>query len=695
MPALSAYGVSEDLLLSRHQSWLELSSSLHDLAFDADRPLAGRLRFLALAAENLDGFFMKRLDALAKEVAAGVSSQPPWPPATAAELAEVMTSAAEQTQAQERLWTNDLRGALAAAGLVVSTWADLGAADHEWLEAYFLDWVFPILTPLAVDPGRPFPYLSQLSLSLAVVLSDHEGEPLFARVKVPTNQSRWVRLPSGVVVALEEVIAAQMGHLFPGMTIHGTYPFRVTRSVDVASDEDRAGDLRDFAQDLLRGRRFAPIVRVEVDRAMPAPTRALLAHELNVAADTFIDCDGPLALVDLARLPGAEVLGDPLLLPAGQPHPALHAEGPPEALFAAIRAGDVLVHHPYQDYRQTVAAFVRAAARDPAVRAIKQSLYRTSAESDSLEALIAAAGAGKEVAVLLELQARLDEAASIAWAQRLSDAGIHVSYGFVGFKTHTRLTLVVREEPDGLRTYVHFGTGDYNLTTAATYTDVSLFSARPALGEDIGDLFNWMTGASYAGNFHELVLAPQEMRETLLELIAAETAEARAGRQGCVTAMVNAVADVPILGALVEASQAGVQVDLVVRRECGLLPGIPEFTDNIRIRRVLGDYLEHQRVFRFGAGDRERVYISSADWQSRNLDHRIEAMIPVVEAQGRAQLSEVLDLYLADTAAAWALEADGSWTRVEPADGEPAFSAQAALAARYKQAVAAESPGGD
>ncbi|MBI5831475.1 MAG: polyphosphate kinase 1 [Armatimonadetes bacterium] len=666
-----------DLFISRQLSWLEFNRRVLELAQDEKRPVAERLRFLVLSAENLDGFFMKRVDALRREAELGIPDDGPWPHTPAEELVEVGVIVREMMATQAALWRDCLQPRLASEGLAVTSFADLDSTTKQWLSRHFLDQVFPVLTPLAVDPGRPFPYISNLSLSLAVVVDPKDDAPLFARVKVPANQPRWLQLPDGSgVVALEEVIGAHLKHLFRGMAISGCYPFRVTRSVDVPREEEDGEDLMDFAQEVLRDRRFAPVVRVEVDERMPVDTRTLLAEELKVEQDDFYDWAGPLALVDLGALPGLADLTSTRPPWVGQPHPDLPVGGDPEALFGAIRERDVLVHHPYHDYDRTVVAFVQAAATDPKVRAVKQSLYRTTVASETLSALIDAAEAGKEVMALLELKARLDEAANIAWAQRLEQSGIHTSYGFVGYKTHTRITLVVREEDDGLRTYIHFGTGDYNATTAKSYTDLSLFTTRRELGRDVMELFNFLSGYAYAPSYHKLVVAPQAMREHLLGLIEAEIAHQRAGRGGRIVAMMNALADVPLIEALYRASCAGVQIDMIIRRECGLRPGVPGASENIRVRSVLGDFLEHQRVFRFGNGGDDKLFIGSADWMYRNLDSRIEALVPIDDDRLRSELVALLQLYLSDTAAAWTLGSDGQWTRVRPAPGEAAISAQ-------------------
>lgn len=681
-----------ELYISRQLSWLEFNRRVLELAHDEDLPLADRLRFLVLSAENLDGFFRKRVEALRREVELGVPDEGPWPHTPAQELAEIGVAAREMQSDQRRLLRESLLPALAAKGVELAEWDALDAGQRAWLADYFERNLFPILTPLAVDPSRPFPFISNFSLSLAVCLRHGSDLELFARVKVPANHPRFIALPdSPRVVTVEQVIGAHLDRLFRGLAIVGWYPFRVTRSADVARNESDAEDLMDFATEVLRERRFARVVRLEVDARMPDGPRDLLAGELEVPPDEIYDVDGMLGLCDLARLPRSERLG-----PAGhrrprQAHPAFADAEMPEELFARLRAHDVLVHHPYHDYDHTVVPFLQAAAADPQVRAIRQSLYRTSAQSETLEALISAAEQGKEVMVLLELKARLDEEASIAWARRLEHSGIHTSYGFVGYKTHTRLTLVVRQEEGGLRSYVHLSTGDYNSETAREYSDLGLFTARPELGQDVIEFCNFLTGYSALPAYRQLVVAPQGMRQHFLDLIEAEIEQARSGRGGRIVAMMNALADVPLIEALYRASQAGVSVDLIIRRECGLRPGVPGISDNIRVRSVLGVYLEHGRVFCFGTGGTPRVYLGSADWMYRNLDGRIEAVLPVEDADLRLDLLARLELYLTDTAGSWELRADGSWARLRPPPGEAPVSAQSILMQRAQASATSTS----
>lgn len=673
--------------ISRQMSWVDFNRRVLELAYEPSLPVMERLRFLAISGENLDSWFMKRYAGLQREIELGVPRD--WPsPMTAAEELAAVTEAIDRLQAdQVRCLREHLLPELAVHGVRLLDYGELTADDQAAADRYFVDELFPILTPLAVDPGRPFPFISNLSLSLAVVLRlAGEEAPLFARVKVPANRDRWVRLgDSPTFVPLEQVIAANLERLFRRLTIVAAHPFRVTRSADVARDDASADDLLDFAVDLVRERRFAPAVRIEVDATMPADACDLLAKELNLERPQVFRVRGLLGYRDLQAFCSLELPAPRTVAWQPQPHPrfaALEPDSPPAAVFSVIRERDVLVHHPYHDYDQTVVTFLHAAAADPQVLAIKQSLYRTSDKAGTIEALLAAAEAGKEVTALLELKARLNEAHNVAWAQRLEDSGVHTSYGFVGFKTHTRLTMVVRQEDDGLRTYVHFSTGDYNDETARSYSDLGLFTAEPEIATDVTEFFNFLTGYADVPSYRQLVVAPTDLRGWLRARITAEIAAAKAGRPARIVAMMNAMVDASLSIALFEASEAGVDIELIVRGECGLKPGLPHVSDRIKVRSVLGPFLEHARVFWFHNGGDEIVAISSADWMYRNLDHRVEAAVTIDDDHNRRQLKELLALYLTDTAMAWQLGPDGTWSRLRPAAGEAPVSVQQTLMQR-------------
>ena len=681
----------QSLFISRQVSWLAFNRRVLELAADPSLPILERVRLLGIAGDNLDSFFMKRVGALKREVARGMPRPAPWRTAQW-ELETVRDEARSLNADLVRCFEQLLLPALATHDIRVVDYCELTETQRSFVSDYFEEQLFPILTPLAVDPGRPFPFISNLSLSLAVVLRHESDPPLFARVKIPANRPRWIQLPgTRHFLPLEQAIASHLDRLFRRMAILSADLFRVIRSADVAQADAAADDLMDFAAEVVHERRFAPAVRLEVAPGFGGEPRGLLMEELGLEPPDVYEVRGPLALSDLSALAALEL--PELKLEPWQPmahprFPATPVADDPGAVFDAIRDSDALVHHPYYDYDQTVVAFIEAAARDPQVLAIKQSIYRTTEDSETLNALLRAAEAGKEVTALMELQARLDEAGNIAWAQRMEKLGIHTSYGFVGFKTHTRMTLVVRQEDDGLRLYAHFGTGDYNSHTADSYTDLSLFTARSELARDFISFFNFLTGYADLPEFSQMVTAPTELRDHLLRAIEREIGHQAAGRPSGITLMMNALVDVPLTTALYRASQAGVRIDLVVRGECCLRPQIPGVSDRIRVVSILGRFLEHARVFHFRNGGDDDVYIGSADWMYRNLDHRLEAIVPVQDPALQAELIELLQLHLQDTAGSFILRADGVWERRRPAAGKAPFSVQAEL---MRRAQASES----
>jgi polyphosphate kinase len=570
---------------------------------------------------------------------------------------------------QQRAFLDRVEPALADAGIAVIDWAALGDDDRRELIGEFEERIFPVLTPLAVDPGHPFPYVSSMSLNLAVMVRDPlTDERRFARVKIPPILPRFVALRDGMrFVPSEQVIAAHLGTLFPGMEIESHAAFRVTRKADLALEED-AQDLLEAVELELRRRRFGRAVRLEIDRAMSETARELLVRELEVGVDDLYDIDGPL---DLSGLWAVYALDRPELksaafAPVTAPPLTGIADEPPD-LFAALRAGDVLVHHPYDSFSTSVVAFIQQAAADPQVLAIKQTLYRTSGDSPIVKALIDAAERGKQVVVLVELQARFDEQANIAWARALEQAGVHVVYGLVGLKTHTKTALVVRDEGERMRRYCHVGTGNYNPQTARIYEDVGLLSADEEIGADLSDLFNSLTGFSRQGGYRRLLVATASLRTSLAEMIRAEMGAPPQERR--IVMKMNNLVDPEIIDVLYEASEGGVEVDLIVRSTCCLRPGVPGLSSNIRVRSIVGRYLEHSRIFAFGEGERRRFFIGSADLMPRNLDRRVEAVTPVTQPDLQARLAEILDMNLADDTLAWALEADGSWRKAPTTAG--------------------------
>ncbi len=656
--------------INRELSWLDFNARVLRHAEDGRTPVLERAKFLAIFSENLDEFFQVRVAGLKDQAAAGVTATSADRTSPADQLRAIRAKVEDLLVRQSRAFRDDVVPALAANGIILSNWEQLDDDDRGALVEEFEQRIFPVLTPLAVDPGHPFPYISNLSLNLAVSVRDPVAdERRFARVKVPPLLSRFVVMPDGErFVPLEQVIAAHLDALFPGMVVESHSPFRVTRNADLSLEEDEADDLLAAVELELRRRRFGRAVRLEIDETMDDDVREFLVGELDLAPDDVYVIDGPL---DLGGLWAVHALDRPALkdepwAPVTQPRLAPAAPDEGVDVFAAIRDRDILVHHPYDSFATSVEAFIEQAAADPDVLAIKQTLYRTSGDSPIVEALIRAAERGKQVAVLVELTARFDEQANIAWARALERAGVHVVYGLVGLKTHTKTALVVREEGGGVVRYCHIGTGNYNPRTARLYEDLGLLTANADLGADLTDLFNYLTGYSRQDAYRKLLVAPIGLREALVELIRREAA---AGADGRIVMKMNALADHRMIDELYEASQAGVSIDLIVRGICCLRPGVPGLSDNVRVRSIVGRYLEHSRIFAFGRRERRRYFIGSADLMTRNLDLRVEAVVPVEAEELQARLQEVLDVNLADDELAWSLGADDAWHPVARAGG--------------------------
>jgi len=656
-----------DRYLNRELSWLDFNARVLSLADRPDVPLLERAKFLAIFSTNLDEFFQVRVAGLKDQEAAGLGGNVSLEGTSPAQQLAAIRSRVEDLLAhQDRIFLHEVVPALAEAGIRLSNWEELDEEDTAWLISEFEQRIYPVLTPLAVDPSHPFPYISNLSLSLAVMVRDPDtGQRRFARVKVPDLLPRFVVLPDGErFVPLEQVIAARLSSLFPGMEIESHHPFRVTRNADLTLEEEEADDLLAAVEVELRRRRFGRAVRLELPGGVDAEIVTLLQRELDLEDEDLYVTDAPLDLSGLWNvwsLPRPDLKDKPW-----KSVPPLHASNDEEPLdvFARIRAGDVLVHHPYDSFTDSVAAFIRQAATDPAVLTIKQTLYRTSSDSPIIAALIRAAEAGKQVAALVELKARFDEQANVAWARALEQVGVHVVYGMVGLKTHTKTALVVRQEPQGIRRYCHIGTGNYNEQTARIYEDIGLLTCDPEIGADLTRLFNYLTGYGRQERFRKLVVAPGRLRPTLASLI---RREADAGADGRIVLKMNSLVDSDMIDALYDASASGVDIDLVIRGICCLRPGVPGLSDRIRVRSIVGRYLEHSRVFYFANGDgpgRPAYYIGSADLMPRNLDRRVEAVVPVKDAALQQRLQEVLDVNLADDVLAWRLLPDGSWRKV-------------------------------
>jgi polyphosphate kinase len=680
---------SPELYLNRELSWLDFNQRVLEEANDAANPLIERLRFVAIFGSNLDEFFMKRIGGLKQQVASNLREASPDGRTPRQQLEAIEARVRPMVAEQHRIFGEELRPALRRRGLEILTRPELRAAERRWLERFFLESVFPILTPIAVDPAHPFPFLSNLSLSLGVALRHPvSGERRFGRVKVPPQLPRFIELPAGVgaarFLALEEVIALYLDRLFPGTEILEAHPFRVTRSADLQIDDDPADDLLEVIEEELRELRFARVVRLQVTPEMPAWMRALLCQELSVGTEEVYEMAPPLGLAGLSALCAAPL---PALKyapwrPVTPPRLAVPADAEPVDIFREIARRDLLVHHPYDSFASSVQRFIQAAARDPQVVAIKQTLYRTQHESPIVAALVEAAESGKHVAVTVELKARFDEARNIEWARQLEEAGAHVAYGVVGLKTHAKVALVVRQEGRALKSYAHIATGNYNAETANFYTDLGLLTARADVARDVGLLFNLLTGFVVEPRFEKLLVAPATMRRRFEELIEREIEHQKAGRGGRIVAKMNSLEDSEMVQRLYAASRAGVEIDLVVRGLCRLRPGLEGVSDRIRVISIVGRFLEHSRIFLFGNGGAPEVFLGSADWMARNLNGRVEAITPVEEPALRDELRSILDIHLADNAKAWDLHADGRWTKRVPPTPEERRSSQELLMAR-------------
>ncbi len=682
------------LFLNRELSWLDFNARVLREAEDTDTPLLERLKFVAIFDSNLDEFFMKRVGGLKQQLASNVRELSPDNRTPRQQLAEIDRIVRPLLGRQRRLF-QALVPELKAHGLEIAAWDDLKPGERRHLAEDFEKRLFPILTPLAVDPAHPFPFISNLSLSLAVAVRAPGARQVhFARVKAPGSLPRWWQLPGGLrYVPLEEVIAHNLERLFDGMEVVESHPFRVTRNSDVQRNEEPADDLLEAIQEELRERRFATVVRLEIASGMPQWMRDLLCDQLEVQSEDFFELDGPLGLRDLMQL--AAVPLPSLKYRPWTPviHPRLQKVDSDAQLFTALEQGDVLVHHPYDSFATSVQRFLDAAADDPAVLAIKQTLYRTSDDSQIMRALIRAAETRKQIAVTVEIKARFDEAANIEWAEQLEEVGAHVAYGVVGLKTHAKIALVVRQEKDGLRCYSHIATGNYNPVTAKLYTDLGLLTSNPDLGEDVAQLFNLLTGYVHNPKFKKLLVAPVNMRQRFLELIAREVEHQRGsgggrkGRGGRIVAKMNSLEDTQIIEALYEASAAGVEIDLIVRGICRLRPGLPGRSETIRVISIVGRFLEHARIFVFGNGGRPEYFFGSADWMARNLDYRVEAIAPIEDPRAKDELQAILDLQLADNTKAWDMRADGTYVQRRPADGEEPRNSQEQLMQRALERV--------
>jgi len=661
--------MASDRFLNRELSWLDFNARVLALTEDDRIPLLERARFLSIWASNLDEFYMVRVAGLKEQVAHGVRGTSPEGMTAGEQLAAIGDVVESHYARASKLFIDDLAPRLAKEGIHFSPYESLDGDDREFLDSQFRERVFPVVTPLAVDPAHPFPYISNLSLNLAIIVRNPETDlTRFARIKVPPILPRFVVMPDGErFVPLEEVIAAHLTEFFPGMEVLEHHVFRVTRNADLEIEEDQGGDLLAAIESELTRRRFGRVVRLEVHSSMSPEVLDLLTREMDVGATDVLVMDGPLGIAGLgviAELPRPDLAWEPWGW-VTQPRLAAIAGDSPD-LFSVIADGDVLVHHPYDSFTSSVTALVEQAARDPRVLAIKQTLYRTSRDSPIMQSLIQAASEGKQVVALVELKARFDEERNIEWAQRLEDAGVHVVYGVVGLKTHTKIALIVRDEGDQIRRYAHVGTGNYNDATARIYEDVGLLTADPEIGADLTDLFNFLTGYSQQRTYRKLLVSPLTARTGLMELLEREASRT----DGHVTLKMNSLTDPEMIEALYAASNAGCRIELIVRGICCLIPGVEGMSENITVRSIVGRYLEHSRIYRFGARGKTRNYlIGSADLMPRNLDRRVEALAPVEDPDLQFRLDELLEVLLADDELAWELGPDGHWRKVEADSG--------------------------
>ncbi|TFV61748.1 RNA degradosome polyphosphate kinase [Geodermatophilus sp. DF01-2] len=683
-------GAPADRYINRELSWLDFNARVLELAEDDSLPLMERAKFLAIFASNLDEFYMVRIAGLKRRQSTGLTVRSPDGLTIREQLARVTERTRDLVHRHADVFTKDISPRLEEAGIRIVHWTELADDETTRLRDYFRDQVFPVLTPLAVDPAHPFPYISGLSLNLAVQVRDPDtGAPRFARLKVPNNVPRFVPVAAGgsvdatapgtTFLPLEDLIAAHLPQLFPGLEVIDHHLFRVTRNADLEVEEDRDEDLLQALERELARRRFGPAVRLEVAEPMDPQILSVLMSELEVDKEDVVHVPGLLdlaALWELYRLDRPELKDEPFV-PAT--HPRLSEGETPKSVFATLREGDVLVHHPYHSFATSVQRFIEQAAADPNVLAIKQTLYRTSGDSPIVNALIDAAQAGKQVVVLVEIKARFDEEANISWARSLERAGCHVVYGLVGLKTHCKTALVVRRENGMIRRYCHIGTGNYNPKTARLYEDLGILTADPRVGADLTDLFNTLTGYSRQTTYRRLMVAPHGIRSGLVEKIRREARNAREGRPAGIRVKVNALVDEQVIDALYEASVSGVPVELLIRGICSLRPGVPGLSENVRVRSIVGRFLEHSRAMWFAGGGEGEWWIGSSDLMHRNLDRRVEVLLRVCDEVAQRELDEMFLGAMAEGVRCWELGSDGAWTRT----GERDYQAELMAAADH------------
>ena len=660
---------SRETLIDRELSWLDFNSRVLELAEDESIPLLERCRFLAIFSSNLDDFYMIRVATLKRKLDLNVTSENTAGITPQELMREISIKTGELIARQTNCFHNSIAPALSENKIDFVKWNELNEAEKQLISNSFQNNIFPVLTPLAVDPSHPFPYISGLSLNLAVVVRNPESNSeYFARVKVPSNLQRF-HLASNDgrrrYIALEDILSAHINDLFPGMEIVATYPFRLTRNADLELEEEDSEDLlASMEQELLR-RKFGPPVRLEVDATIDNDWLQILTDEIGIEKEEIFQYRGPLDLTGLNQI--ADLDYHDLKYPSfrSQMPLELHElDGSDEEIFNCVRDHEVLLHHPYESFTTSVVKFLEGAAQDPHVLAIKQTLYRTSGDSPIVQALIEAAEAGKQVLAVIEIRARFDEQANVRWARKLEDAGVHVVYGLLGLKTHAKLSLVVRQEGSAIKRYVHVGTGNYNPKTARQYEDFGLMSSDPTLGEDVNRLFNQLSGFAPQTTFHRLLVAPRTIRQGLLDKVQQEIYNHETGKPAYIQIKLNSLLDEEFINLFYKASKAGVKIDLIVRGICALRAGIPGLSENIRVRSILGRFLEHSRIFHFANGGDDEYWIGSADLMHRNLDRRVEAMVRIEQKDHKQMMQKILDLQLSDQTPCWQMQSDGSWFRV-------------------------------
>ena len=681
-------------LIDRELSWLAFNERVLELAEDQSNPLLERCHFLAIFSSNLDDFYMIRVASVKRKLESGVNKKNTAGYSPVELLAEISKKTQELIARQSKCFHDDLMPKLKQNGIEITEWEKLTQEEIDHINKIFTKRIFPVLTPLAVDPSHPFPYISGLSLNLAVLVKQPDtNEELFARVKVPASLPRFIETTEFVgarFIPLEKVIIANLHQLFPGMHIEDYYTFRITRNADLELEEDESENLLESMEQELLRRKFGPPVRLEVASDIDSDLLKRLKVELSIREEDISRYKEPLDLTGLNRiadLDRPELKFAPFRNQVAQELREIDLESNDE-YFAAIRRQEILLHHPYDSFNSSVVRFLEAAATDPHVLAIKQTLYRTSGDSPIVNALIEAAEAGKQVLAVIEIRARFDEQANVRWARKLEDVGVHVVYGLVGFKTHAKLSLIVREEGSLVRRYSHVGTGNYNPKTARMYEDLGILSADDQLGEDLNKLFNQLSGFAPQSSFNRLLVAPRTIRSGLLEKIQREIENKKAGKHAFIRLKLNSLLDEEFVEALYNASIAGVEVDLVIRGICSLMPGIPGVSENIRVRSILGRFLEHSRIFHFANGGDDEIYIGSADLMDRNLNRRVESLVKLTRAEHKKSLIRIFDQYTASTTAAWHLLPTGKWLLVDKdPSGAPLADLQAMIIEAYRAKV--------